>query len=50
MNARHDNAPAMLSAEDSRRQRVRSLAIGWALAALALIFFIVTVVKLGGTH
>lgn len=47
MNATQDSATGMLSPEDTRRQRARSLAIGWALAALALIFFVVTVVKLG---
>ncbi len=48
MNATQGSARAMHSPEDTRRQRARSLAIGWALAALALIFFIVTIVKLGG--
>ncbi len=47
MNATQDSTTAMLSPEDTRRQRGRSLAIGWALAALVLIFFIVTIVKLG---
>jgi hypothetical protein len=31
-----------------RRRRMRSLAIAWALAALVLIFFIATIVLLGG--
>jgi len=31
-----------------RRQRVRSLALAWGLAALALLFFLVTLVRLGG--
>ena len=31
-----------------RRQRMRSLAIAWALAALAVLFFVVTIVRLGG--
>ena len=37
-------------AEDAhkRAQRQRSIAIGWALAGLALLFFIVTIVQLGG--
>jgi hypothetical protein len=29
-----------------RRQRIRSLAIGWGLAGLALLFFLVTLVRL----
>ena len=35
-------------AERKRRQRKRSLAIAWMLAALAVLFFIVTIVRLGG--
>jgi len=34
--------------ERKRRQRTRSIAIAWILAALALLFFIVTLVRLGG--
>ena len=34
--------------ERHRRQRMRSLAIAWILAALAILFFIVTIVRLGG--
>jgi hypothetical protein len=34
--------------ERKRRQRLRSLAIGWILAALVILFFIVTIVRLGG--
>jgi hypothetical protein len=34
--------------ERKRRQRMRSLAIAWILAALAVLFFIVTIVRLGG--
>ena len=34
--------------EDKKRQRERSLAIAWALAALAVLFFVVTIVRLGG--
>jgi hypothetical protein len=35
--------------ERQRRQRMRSLAIAWILAALVVLFFIVTIVRLGGT-
>ncbi len=35
-------------AERKRRQRRRSIAIGWTLAALVILFFIVTIVRLGG--
>jgi len=34
--------------EQKRRQRMRSLAIAWILAALVMLFFIVTIVRLGG--
>lgn len=30
-----------------KRRRIRSLALAWGLAALALLFFIVTIVRLG---
>jgi hypothetical protein len=35
-------------AERKRRQRKRSVAIGWILAALVVLFFVVTIVRLGG--
>jgi predicted nucleic acid-binding Zn ribbon protein len=35
-------------AERKRRQRKRSLAIAWILVALVVLFFIVTIVRLGG--
>jgi hypothetical protein len=34
--------------ERKRRQRLRSIAIAWILAALVVLFFIVTIVRLGG--
>jgi hypothetical protein len=34
--------------ERQRRQRTRSLAIAWILVALVVLFFIVTIVRLGG--
>ena len=34
--------------ERQRRQRMRSMAIAWILAALVVLFFIVTIVRLGG--
>jgi hypothetical protein len=34
--------------ERKRRQRMRSVAIAWILAALVVLFFIVTIVRLGG--
>ena len=34
--------------ERQRRQRKRSMAIAWILGALVVLFFIVTIVRLGG--
>ena len=34
--------------EQRRRQRMRSLAIGLALAALVALFYVATIVRLGG--
>jgi hypothetical protein len=34
--------------ERRRRQRMRSLAIGLALAALVALFYVATIVRLGG--
>ena len=40
-------APQILDGEAKRRQRLRSIAIAWALAGIALMFFLVTIVRLG---
>jgi len=37
-----------LSEEQIRRRRTRSVAIAWILAVLVGIFFVVTMVRLGG--
>jgi hypothetical protein len=37
----------MLTPEEQKRRRARSLAIAAALGALALLFYVVTMVKLG---
>ena len=34
--------------ERKRRQRMRNIAIAWILVALAVLFFIETIVRLGG--
>ncbi|MFL6937669.1 MAG: hypothetical protein ACJ8EJ_23745 [Xanthobacteraceae bacterium] len=47
MNERSPDDGIMLSEEQKRRRRARSIAIGLALGALALLFYVVTVVKLG---
>jgi hypothetical protein len=43
---RRSLAPLVLDAEAKRRQRLRSIAIAWALAAIALMFFLVTIIRL----
>ena len=35
------------SAEQAKRRRSRSVAIGLALAAMALLFYVVTIAKMG---
>jgi hypothetical protein len=37
----------VLTKEQKRRQRARSLALALALGALVLLFYVVTIVKLG---
>ena len=34
--------------EQKRRQRKRSIAIAWSLVGLIVLFFVVTIVRLGG--
>lgn len=36
-----------MTKEQKRKQRLRSIAIGWTLAGIALLFFIATLVRLG---
>lgn len=36
-----------LTDQQKKRQRARSIAIAWALAAMAALFFVVTIVRLG---
>ena len=46
MNADRDQRHA-LTPEEQKRRRARSLAIAIALGALALLFYVVTMAKLG---
>lgn len=41
----HDHP--VLSPEEQRQRRIRSVAIAWTLAALVILFFLVTLVRLG---
>ena len=43
-----EHRPIVLTAEEKRRQRARSIAIALALGALVVIFYVVTIVRLGG--
>ena len=42
-----NNNGIVLSEEQKRRRRARSIAIALALGALVLLFYVVTIVKLG---
>ncbi|MBB5752055.1 hypothetical protein [Prosthecomicrobium pneumaticum] len=37
-----------LTEEELRRRRARSIAIAWVLAGLVVLFFAMTIVKMGG--
>jgi hypothetical protein len=41
--------PAALEAERKRRRRGRSIAIAVALAVLVVLFYLITIFKLGGS-
>jgi hypothetical protein len=43
----HNDSGIVLSAEQRRRQRARSIAIALSLGALVVLFYLVTIVKLG---
>ena len=47
MNQQNRATGLVLTDEQKRRRRARSLAIAWSLGALVLLFYIVTIVKLG---
>jgi hypothetical protein len=47
MDERSTDDGIVLSEEQKRRRRARSIAIALALGALALLFYVVTIVKLG---
>ena len=47
MNETRNDNGIVLTAEQKRRRRSRSLAIALALGALVVLFYVITVVKLG---
>lgn len=44
---KHERDGIVLTEEQRRRRRNRSIALGLVLAGLALLFYIVTIVKIG---
>jgi len=47
MDDNNSEQGVVLTEEQKRRQRARSVAIALALGALVLLFYVVTIVKLG---
>jgi hypothetical protein len=47
MNEETNSNGVVLTEEQKRRRRARSIAIGLTLGALVLLFYVVTIVKLG---
>jgi hypothetical protein len=45
--AKHERKGIVLSAEQRRRRRARSIALALVLAGFAILFYAVTIVKLG---
>jgi hypothetical protein len=43
-----EEAPIVLTQAEKRRQRTRSIAIALFLVALVVIFYLVTILRLGG--
>ena len=44
----NDTPDMAMTAEAQRRRRTRSIAIGLGLAALVVLFYVATIVRLGG--
>ncbi len=47
MTQQHPDPHPVLTEEQKRRQRIRSIVIALSLAMLAVLFFLVTIVRLG---
>ena len=43
-----DRAPLRWTEEQLKRRRQRNMALAWVLAGLVVLFFVVTIAKLGG--
>jgi hypothetical protein len=46
--ATQEKGGVILTAEEKRRQRNRSIAIALALVAVVILFYLVTILRLGG--
>jgi predicted nucleic acid-binding Zn ribbon protein len=46
--ASEEQGGVILTAEEKRRRRTRSIAIAFALGALVVLFYLVTILRLGG--
>ena len=44
----NDQAPMQLTEEQTRSRRSRNIALGIIIAGLVVLFYVITVVKLGG--
>jgi high-affinity K+ transport system ATPase subunit B len=44
----NDQAPMQLTEEQKRSRRSRNIALGIIIAGLVVLFYVITVVKLGG--
>lgn len=44
----HQELPRKWSEEQLKRRRQRNLALAWVLGGVVLLFFVVTIAKLGG--
>ncbi len=47
MDEKHEDDGIVLTAEQKRRRRARSVAIALALGVLVVLFYAITIVKLG---
>ena len=48
MNEHRPDTPHVLTEDQKRKQRIRSIVIALSLVMLAVLFFLVTIVRLGG--
>jgi hypothetical protein len=49
MGVMENNVPQAFSPEDMARRRRRSRAMAWVLVGMMILFFVTTIVRLGGS-